>query len=111
MAHGQDDVAAEPDEIHVSPDGSLKLVVFCGDDPMLGFDGLAWHVHAARDEIVAWVADILAGRRPIVEAWKNGVRVDAWAPETDAFDFEAFVADSKEVGDPAEEWRLRYWAG
>ncbi|MFT3729039.1 MAG: hypothetical protein QM759_14540 [Terricaulis sp.] len=111
MAHGQDADAPEPDEVHVSPDGALKLVVFYGEDPMLGFGGLEWHVHGAKAEIAAWVADILAGRRPIIEAWKDGARVDAWTPEGNDFDFDGFVADSKASGDPDEEWRLRRWDG
>ena len=118
MAHGQDDHAAEPDEIHVSPDGALTLVVFLGDDPMLGFDGLAWHVHGAsypaqgapQAVVATWVADILSGARPIIECWKDGVRVDAWTPQDNAFDFARFVEESKDSSDPAEEWCLRRWA-
>ena len=111
MAHGQDEEAGKPDEIHVSPDGALRLVVSYGCDPMLGFAGFAWHVHANASEVAAWAGDILSGKRAIIEAWKDGVRLDAWTPEHNDFDFEAFVAASRGHGDPAEQWRQRRWGG
>ena len=118
MAHGQDSPDPQADETHVSPDGGLTLLVFHGDDPMVAFAGHAWHVHgemfpelgAPHEAVAHIVADILSGRRPIIECWKGDQRVDAWAPEDNDFDFDLFLAEDQSHREHGEDWRVRFWS-
>jgi len=117
MAHGQDTPAAAPDETHVSPDGALTLLVYYDDDPTVAFAGHAWHLHgdmfpdlgSPQAAIASIVADILNNRRPIIECWRDGVCVDAWAPENNDFDADAFLAEDQTHRQHGEDWRVRYW--
>jgi hypothetical protein len=121
MAHGQDEAAPEPDEIHVSPDGALTLNVFCGDEAWIGFQGFPWHVHGdlLDDDPPAVIARIAKGVREdrimLELRWRGGVLEDVIGL-VDGFgdpieDVADHLARAEKYKLPDERIELRTWSG
>ena len=108
-------------ERHQSPDRQLTLLVdLTGDDWTVGFDGFPYHTHGdilagtgyagtPEQATRAFVADILASRRPIVIWRVNGKIRDLDVPqELNSAELDADVA---RYGFAGETWEARYWDG
>jgi hypothetical protein len=101
-------------ERHVSPDGTLALVVERRDGDLdIGFEGYAWHVHGdmlaelagtSRDEAVRrFVDDVLNGPRIVAIVRRGGTVADAWVSDDPAKD--RLYAQS------GEDLEFRRWDG
>jgi hypothetical protein len=102
-------------EIHVSPDGRLRLLVVPGDDGdvSLGFEGFPWHTHAdvlaaagglPQAEAVRRFVGGVVGGASVLALWYVGDELrDVWVSDDPARD--------ATYPQPGESVVLRYWDG
>src|SRR4029077_3259428 len=81
---------------HVSPDGSLRLLVVTEDDGdvALGFDGFAWHTHAdilaaeggipQKEAVEEFVQAVLSNRAILAVSRVEGKVRDVWVTDDPA---------------------------
>ena len=100
---------------HVSPDGTLRLVIDRGEsgDLTIGFRGYGWHTHGdilaelrelPTDQAVdEFVAEVLNGIALIATSSMNGDPVDVWICDDSHY--------TRKHLDPAESISFRRWNG
>ena len=96
-----------------SPDGTLVLELFEGDDYYLGFKGQAWHTHGdmlvpeygetPKHAASAFFESVVADEQPICVSERQGRKTEIWVTDDPEKELKYL--------EPGESLLVRYWSG